>query len=52
MVDKSGACLFDDLNGSQIDTQLKGDHITCMRANPVNPELLAFGSKDKTVQLW
>ena len=48
---KSGECQF--LSGKNVvSTQLKGSHISCMRANPLAPTQIAFGSKDTTMQIW
>ena len=51
LADKSGKVVFDN-EGEKVETQVLGDHLTCLRANPSNDKQVAFGSKDKTVQLW
>lgn len=52
LADKSGVCQFINEKDEVASTQLKGDHLTCLRANPVEPTQVAFGSKGTTVQLW
>lgn len=52
MADKSGVCQFINDDDKAVSTQLKGSHLTCLRANPAAPTQIAFGSKNTTVQLW